>query len=361
VRFSPQALDLAPQVVVIQAGALDYFPGREESLSPAYRIFILDRIEHAKLVQQRFEKLQEKLEELARLEENLLDQNRQLREELKNADAAARLAEQKQAEQRNVEEMEKLVAEATELLREALRNPAIKEQVLREWAKMLEKLQKLAQQSLPNVAQSLGQAQQSEGQEQEQKMDEALAAQQKALQEMMETLREMNQTQEQLAAGNFVNRLQKAAQQERLIAGDLTKLVPETIGLPAEQLPPVLKTKVGLLEDRQARNQKNVRYIRDDLGGFFSRTREKVYGTVHEDMVTQRVVEELEKLAGQIQANVGGQAIEQATQWAGQLEKWAKQLSPPEGGGGGGGGGGGQMSPEMLELLMKLMRARLVE
>lgn len=362
-RFAPAALGLGPQLVVVQARALDYRPGREHAVSPPYRVLIVDRLEHARWVQREAEQLQEKLEELARLEEALWERNRELRERLEDAAARGELASARRAEEENIERMMELAERARELLQEALRNPLVVEEVLRRWAQLAERLAGIAGQPMTAAAQALQQAGQTEGQERAQQMEQALAAQQAALSEMMEALREANRTQDQLTAGNFVARLRAAARLQYNVAGELTRLMPETIGLRPEQLPASQKLRLNRLAEMQRRNQKAVRYVRDDLAGFATRAREERAGRLAEEMSQVRVVEELEKLSQQIEANVGGQAIEQANRWAGRLEAWAEQLAPSAAGGAGGAGGGGgaEISPEMLALVLKLTRARLVE
>lgn len=362
-RFAPRVLGLGPQLVVVQAHAVDYKPGRERSQSPVYRILIVDRLEHARWLQRELEQLLERLEEIARLEEALLEQNRELRERLAEAGATGELAAARRAQEENTARMLELAERMRELLREAVRNPLVADEVLRRWAELAEQLGRIGGQSMRGASEALRQAGQAEGREREELMEQAMSAQRAALAEMMEALQGLNRAQDQLTAGNFVGRLRAAAQQEFSLAGELTRLMPETIGLRPEQLPPTLKLRVDRLAELQRRNQRAVRYLRDDLSGFANRTRDARAGMVHEEMAQTRVVEELEKLAQQIEANVGGQAIEQANAWAHRLEQWANQLAPSAESmaGGGGAGGGGELSPEMLALLLKLTRARLVE
>ncbi|MDW8343945.1 MAG: hypothetical protein RMM51_05575 [Verrucomicrobiae bacterium] len=363
-RFAPRALGLGPQLVVLQAHAVDFKPGRETSASPVYRILIVDRLEHARWMQREMEQLLEKLEEIARLQEALLEQNRELRERLEEAGASGELAAAQRAQEENAARMLELADRTRELLQEALRNPLVAEDVLRQWSELAQRLARLGQHTMRGASEALRQAGEAEErQEREELMEQAMSAQRAALAEMMEALQGLNRAQDQLTAGNFVARLRAAAQQEFSVAGELTRLMPETIGLRPEQLAPGLKLRMDRLAEAQRRNQKAVRYLRDDLGGFAQRTRDARAGGVHEAMMQTRVVEELEKLSQRIEANVGGQAIEEANQWARRLEQWAEELAPSAGAGGGGGGGGGgsEMTPEMLALLLKLTRARLVE
>jgi hypothetical protein len=74
-------------------------------------------------------------------------------------------------------------------------------------------------------------------------------------------------------------------------------------------------------------------------------------------MEKARVVAELEKLAGWVGENRGAQVIEEAGNWAKQLLAWADLLGS-QSGSCSGQGGAGQLSPETIELILKLMRIR---
>lgn len=360
VRFSPLALNLKPQKVTVRAQATDYQPGRAAALSKPHTIYVVDKLDHAKLVQEQFERLLEKLEEIARTEEGLFQINETVREQVTAGDTAQRLAEQERAERANTEALRRLQEEGMKLLADALRNQTIDEQVLARWTELLQKLDQLAREGLPRVTQALAQARQQPGQRAEQ-MDTALAEQQRALEELSRLLNQMNEANQELVAGNFVGRLRQAASQERDIGGELRRLVVDTIGLPAEKLPPLLRGRLNRVQDRQRRAQQMVTHLQDDLEGFYSRTRQALYGEVFRAMDEARVTEELGKVAGLIAQNVGGQAITQTDRWATQFDAWAKLLSGEEDGGAGGGGGGGSPTAQLLELMLKLLRLRQTE
>ena len=80
-RFAPALLHLPEDsVVTLRAVAKDYFPGRKRSESSLHRIFILSREEHARLVQQQFEKMLAELEEVTRREEALEEAGREMKD-----------------------------------------------------------------------------------------------------------------------------------------------------------------------------------------------------------------------------------------------------------------------------------------
>jgi len=359
VRFSPLALNLGPQKVTLRAYSTDYYPDREPTLSSPYTVYILDRAEHAKLIQQRFETLQGRLEEILRAEENLTDANRNIREqsseELKSDKTKGQLKEQERGENANAEALRRLQEEVLKLLKEALRNSLIPESVLQEWAKMADALKPVGEKDMPQVGQSLRNAQSNPSQRAED-LDEAIELQKEILAKLSEALKKMNEANEQLLAANFINRLLKNAAAETDVSTKLTKLLPQTVGLATDNLPSNVKADVAEVHRTQTQTQKKVRDIRDDLGHFAKRVTLQKYAAVHEEMQKTGIVDELGNVAGLITENKAALASEQAARWAKQLRDWAAMLvGDPSGG-----QGGGQCKPsaDALELAMKLMRIR---
>lgn len=359
-RFAPQVMNIGPQMVTIRATAVDYFPDREPSQSLAYKIYVLDRAQHAALLQKEFDRLLERLEEIARAEESAHEANERLRElspeDLASRETAERLAEQQHSELANAERLRRLQEDLMKLIKEALRNKSIPESVLREWAKLLETIRPLPSELMPKVGQSLGQAQRDAA-KRAQWLAEALAAQKEVLERLMQALKQLNEANDMLQASNFVNRLRQAAGAETEIGGTLQQMLPESAGMSAEQLPMALKTKLGAVREKQSQTQKKVQYIREDLGSFVKRARLAKYEEVHTDMEKTRVVDELEKLAGLVGDNRTAAAIDETGKWSKQLLAWADLLGK-QSGSNASGSGEGQLSPEAIELMLRLARIR---
>ncbi len=361
-RLVPQAMGLGPQTLMMRAVAVDYFPGRKSSVSPAYQVLILTYEQHAELLQKKFEELQERLEEIARTEEGAYDVNQQLRElsteELAKVETAARLAAQEQAENANTREARKLQEELQKLVREALRNQSIPASIVSAWTKLIQTLQPVPTPMMPQVSEALHKAQGDPAQRAK-TLAAALEQQEKVIARLMKALRELNEANERMQASSFVNRLRQAAKMETEAGGTLKELLPQTAGMSVKDLAPLLKTKLDTLGEQQMLTQKDVQYIRDDLGHFVQRTRQERFRDVHHEMQETQVVEELGKLASVFQQNLAVQGIEQATKWASQLSVWAERLQPPaEGGSVSGEGGNGEMSAAALEMMLKLLRIR---
>lgn len=369
VTFSPKSLRIGPQRLELRAIATDFRPGREPVESLPYSIIILDKSEHAKLVQREFDRLVEKLEELRRTEESLFERNEQLRKEVENshnpAEHAEKLAEQEAAEKRNTAEIQKMQDDLAKLTKEALRNDQISPEVVAKWAELVAQLSQLAKSGMPKVSASLNQAQASKSSgKQNDNVREALQQQEQVLKEMAAALKQMNQSGEMMQAGNFVGRLRKMATLEKTVGDKLRELFPQTIGAPVSQLTGSLRIKAQRIGDQQFQAQQGVQTIRDELGSFVTRTQQAKYRVVHREMLDGKVVEELERLTGQLDQKISQDGIEGADKWAAQLETWAQMLTPPKqdgGGGGSGGSGGGQTPPEVMAALIKLMRVRLGE
>ncbi|MEI6083546.1 MAG: hypothetical protein WCS70_04520 [Verrucomicrobiota bacterium] len=370
VYFAPKSLRIGPQRIELRAVANDFKPGRAPVESNPYYVIILDKTEHAKLVQREFDRLLEKLEELQRAEESLFERNEQLKKEIENsrnpAEHAEKLAEQEAAEKKNTAEMQKMQDDLAKLTKEALRNDQIGADVVAKWAELVEALSKIAKSEMPKVSSSLNQAQASKtSSDQQGNTQEALKQQEEVLKQMAAALKQMNQAGEMMQAGNFVGRLRKMATLEKTVGDKMSELFPQTIGATVDQIPAALRIKVRRLGDQQFQAQQGVQTIRDEMGSFVTRTRQEKYRNVHREMLDMKVVEDLERLTGLLDKKVSQEGIEGAQKWSAQLETWAKLLQPPKpdesGGGGGGGGGGQQTPPEVLEAIMKLMRARLGE
>lgn len=258
-KFSPKALGVGPGRVVVQATALDYKPNRPASQSALYTILILDRAEHAKLVQQMMDKISQQLEELARTEQLQVETSQRLREELAkllNQDANNKLREslQKQMQELNAKlQAEKAKAnpdskamqdlaqqlkaakeqlaglddkelqKALDKLTDQLRDAKQAEQANRDAAKQAgEDMQKLAKEALRNdqipteamkqmaeVMQALQKLMQSEMQQAQQGLQNAQSASQASQSEQRSEQMDQAQKEQQAA----LERLQQLAKQ----------------------------------------------------------------------------------------------------------------------------------------------------
>jgi hypothetical protein len=346
--------------VTLVARATDYKPQRKATLSDRFRIFVLNRATHAKLIRDQMEALQARIEDLVRDEEALVEENEALKsqgeKDLADQKSTDELGDNEQSEKRNKESLKGLAKDADNLIREGLRNRDIAEETLREWTEMSEQMKELAQNQMSKAAQSLAKAAQNPG-ERKKNLEEAIEQEKEIIEQLEKMEKGVNDSIENMLARNFINRLKQAAELQDEISRGLRDILPRTIGMRTEDLEPAEREQVDRLTSRESTNRREAGYIQEDLSGIYNRTRKEIYKTIHEEMLALDMLKSLEELADAIAANVGGQSIRDSDQWKDQFTKWADALSS-ESGGGGGGGGGGDAQQINLEILIGLLRAR---
>ena len=132
------------------------------------------------------------------------------------------------------------------------------------------------------------------------------------------------------------------------------------VGRELEEIDPVEERLLGELTVQQKRTTSDVRWIREDLGNFYTRTEKAEHKKLLQQMSTANIDEGLENNRERITHNLTFRSIVFSMQWAEQLRAWAKELEGPKdaqnGGGGGGGGGGGSMEDQDFEFMLKVMR-----
>ena len=364
--FSPLVYDIAPQRLTLRAFAEDYLPERERSYSQPIVVYILSRDEHAKMLKDRFDRAIGELEDAARAEQNNLDENKRLERldesEIQKPENQKRLETQRAAEEENIEKMEKLSAEMEKLFQDALRNGEIEKETMKKLSNTEKKLQELSKKDLPEVSEQLQKAQDQRSTPEQAKKDlkKATEKQEDALKKMKDTLEKANEANEDFEASTFINRLKKAASDHDSIASSLKDSFEQLVGLEVEEVDPVEERLLGELTIQQKKTASDVRWIREDLGHFYTRTEKEEHKTLLEAMIKSKIEEGLEHNNERINANLTFRSIVFSLKWAEQLRDWAKELESskddPNGGGGGGGGGGGSMEDQDFEFMLKVMR-----
>jgi hypothetical protein len=362
-RFAPKALGVGPGRVTLRATAVDYFPARTSSVSEPYTVFILDKAEHAKLIEQQLEKLNARLEEIVRTEENQFDTSQRLKEmtaeELKSVQTTKELAATERGEQGNREAAKQLQKEFEKLAKEALRNPTIAAKQIKEWSEVMELLQRVAKQEMAAAQQALKEAGESQqGEARKSEVGKAQEQQAEALKKLKAALQQMSKAGEQLAADNFVNRLRACASAEKQIGASVTEVLPKTVGMRREDLGAEVRKKVEGQESEQRITQKRVGGIATDMEYLIRRSKQPAVEKVRDEIEKANAIEQLGSVADLIRENMIAQAMQETARWEKQLTAWAEMLGSKKDGGGGGGGGGGQTPPELIELMVKLMRIR---
>jgi hypothetical protein len=171
---------------------------------------------------------------------------------------------------------------------------------------------------------------------------------------------DLNESLERSLSESFVNRLRELARIQGEVGAVMQELLPQTIGLSADQLPADLAERVQAEAARQDDIFRESRYVFDDLNGFYRRTRQEILREVTIDMEAERYAARLPELRVLILRNVIGRTTREAGEWSGFFTRWADMLSDDEddGGAGEGGEGGGDQEGEDLETMIALVRAR---
>ena len=373
VLFSPLAHGITPQKLTLAAYAEDFKPGRARSYSEPITIYILTRDEHAQVIKSNFDRLLNDLEELASKEQRNLDKNERLDkqntpEELQGEEAQDKLAESEKAEAENAEKMQELAEKMEEIFKDAARNGNLDDKTMKDIAEAMKNMQELAETELPEVEEKLSDAQNQKSTPEKTKEDlkEAIEKQKKALEKMKETIEKADKANENFEASTFVSRLKRAAAEEDGIASALIGAIQGSksadeiplLGATSEMMDPVHARLLESLGTQQKKTIGDIRWIQEDLGRFYSRTKKPEHKALHEEMVKSRIDVNLEKLREQIAENKSFTSTRLAKKWSATLTKWAEQLEGAKdaNGGGGDGGGGGDQEAKDFEFMLKVMK-----
>jgi len=360
--FSPALMDIPPDTVVdLQARTRDYFPGRPPSVSSAFKIYVLSYEEHARLIQQELERLMAELEDITRRQEALREAGQSLQatdpESLASPESKRQLDAQANEQAALSQKLSQVARNASNTLKEALRNKTIPTDLIEEWARMAEAMQNLASQPMASAAQQLASAGQNQDQRAE-SLQQALEIEEEILRRLMELQQQIGPALDRLLANTLAQRLRAIAGTEARIAKTVQSMLPNTIGLAPDQLEPVERNTLSGMVADQDRTRREATDLHDEIRRFFERTREPKHGEVSTQMNDQKMSEGLLNLSGLLGNNVGTLAMQSAHSWETKFEDWAKLLEEAEPSEGGGGGGGGSMSEEALKRLLALLRIR---
>lgn len=362
--FSPAAFGITPQKITLRAYAEDQFPGRGRTYSDPVVLYVLTRDEHAQMLKSWFDRQITEFEDLARREQELLDENERLErldgDELQKEENQKRLETQTSEEAETQRRMEDLTRRMEELMKGATRNGDIDKETLKKMAESLKSMQELSEEDIPKVEEKLSDSQdQSNTPEKSQKdVDEAVEQQKKAVAKMQEAIEKANDANRRFEAGTFVNRLKKAAGEEEGIVGSLREAFERVLGLKPQQTDPSDLRRLGENSRQQGETAADVRWIQEDLANFHARTKQESFKKILDEMRESKIDIGLEEVRTALAANHTYQAAEQAKQWADRLNEWAKTLEGEKENGDG--GEGGDSSPnsedEDFEFMLRVMK-----
>jgi hypothetical protein len=160
--FCPDALGVTPQPIMLRAFAEDYKPGRTRAYSTPMLIYVVDRAEHALVLNARLQQFRQQASEVRDREMALLAANKELRdmpaEQLLDPETRGRLLNQAAAEEANARRLDRLVDAGAGLVREAMKNPEFEAATLEQLAEDIQTLADIAENGMPRVADLLAKA-----------------------------------------------------------------------------------------------------------------------------------------------------------------------------------------------------------
>lgn len=364
--FCPKAYGITPQKITLRGYTEDYFPKRGRVYSEPVTLFVLTRDEHAQMLKNKFDRTITEMEDLARREQELLDENQRLEkldgEQLQKDENSKRLENQEQAEAESKRRMEELKDKMESLMKDAARNGDIEKDTLKKMAEALKSMQELAKEDLPKVESKLNDSQDKANSSEQTSKDvaEAVKEQKKAVEKMQEAIAKANEANRKFEAGTFVNRLKKAAGEESGIVSSLVEAYDRILGVKSPKLDPTEKRRLDEASNQQASTASDVRWIQEDLASYFARTSTEVFREILDDMRASRIDMGLEEVRSLLATNHSFVATEKSRNWADKLTEWAKKLEgeKDKDGEGGGGEGGGSPNPEDedFEFMLRVMK-----
>lgn len=370
IRFSPERLGFGPDSTLeVVALAVDAYPNREPSQSARFRILVLSKEDHAKMLLQQMERYQAELDESIRQESMALDANQatseRSEEDLMHESTDETLRDRAMEERARAEQLSDTVKGVEGLIAEATKNDQITDEQIADWARISEALKQTAVPAMQAAAASLDAAAEASAEsgdeaeaERREKLEQAIAEQEEALAAMRQGEEDLNESIENSLSESFVNRFKELARLQFEVRTDLERILPEVIGLTLEQVPEELKKVIVKKAETQAAIFRESRYIYDDLEGFFRRSRKEELRDVTDSMTAEKFTERLPELREWILANLLGRTGAEAAEWNRLFLEWAAMLSSEDETCDGEGGGAGDEEEEDLETMIALIRAR---
>jgi hypothetical protein len=363
--FSPAAFGIVPQKITLRGYAEDYFPQRDRVYSEPVILYILTRDEHAQMLKAKFDRTITELEDLARREQELLDENERLErlggDELQNEQNAKRLENQQAAEAESKHRMEDLTERMEGLMKDSARNGDIARDTLQKMAESLKPMQELSQQDLPKVEGKLGESQEPSNTPEKTSKDVAKAVeeQKKAVAKMQDAIAKANEANKQFEAGTFVNRLKKAAGEQNGIASSLIEAYERILGTKSAKLDPSDQRRLNETTVQQANTASDLRWLQEDLDSYFARTKNESLKKILDEMRASQIDMGLEKIRTQLSVNHSYLATENSKDWANKLTEWANKLESEKeksDSNGGGHGSGKDPEDEDFEFMLRVMK-----
>lgn len=365
--FQARALKLSPQRVVVRGFTQDYKPGGKRVYSEPMIIFVLSKSEHAQMIRNELERIASELEGMIRRMDAMTDEAKRLKGmeggELKEAKAQERLHSLADEEQANRRELSDLLNRSEDLFKEASRNPQIDPAGMKEFMKGISMLKSIPNGPMKKAQNQFRNAASENRSEQESRksLDDGENSHSAATQALKDAMNQLSKSAQDMEASTFVARLRQAAAKEDSIANALAGQINIIVGLTTDELDPSTRREMETIATLQNASTQNIGWILEDLSYYKSRTGERIYSDLYNQMNTFSLREKLDLVHGNILNSVTARSIDESRLYASTLRHWAKLIDDykkSRGGGGGGGGGAdhGSISDAEFEFMLKIIR-----
>lgn len=365
--FQARALKLSPQRVVVRGFTQDYKPGGKRVYSEPMIIFVLSKSEHAQMIRNELERITSELEGMIRRMDAMADEAKRLKgmenNELKNSQVQERLHALADEEQTNRRELSELLNRSENLFKEASRNSQIDPAGMKEFMKGISMLKpipngpmKKAQTQFRNSASENRSAQESR-----KDLDDGENSHSNATQALKDAMNQLAKSAQDMEASTFVARLKQAAAKEDSIANALAGQINIIVGMTMDELDPSTKREMETIATLQNASTQDIDWILEDLSYYKSRTGERIYSDLYNQMNAFSLREKLDLVHGNILNAITARSIDESRLYASTLLHWAKLIddykkSRNDGGGGDGGGDQGSISDAKFEFMLKIIR-----
>lgn len=365
--FQARALKLSPQRVVVRGFTQDYKPGGKCVYSEPMIIFVLSKSEHAQMIRNELERITSELEGMIRRMDAMTDEAKRLKgmegSELKKAESQERLHALADEEQTNRRELSDLLNRSEDLFKEASRNPQIDPSGMKEFMKGISMLKPIPNGPMKKAQKQFRDSASENRSEQESRkdLDDGESSHSDATQALKDAMNQLSKSAQDMEASTFVARLKQAAAKEDSIANALAGQINIIVGMTMDELDPSTKREMETIATLQNASTQDIGWILEDLSYYKSRTGERIYSDLYNQMSAFSLREKLDLVHGNILNAITARSIDESRLYASTLRHWAKLIDDykkSRGGGGGGSGGGDQasISDAEFEFMLKIIR-----
>ena len=364
--FQARALKLSPQRVVVRGFTQDYKPGGKRVYSEPMIIFVLSKSEHAQMIRNELERITSELEGMIRRMDAMMDEAKRLKgmegSELKKAESQERLHALADEEQTNRRELSDLLNRSEDLFKEASRNPQIDPSGMKEFMKGISMLKPIPNGPMKKAQKQFRDSASENRSEQESRkdLDDGESSHSDATQALKDAMNQLSKSAQDMEASTFVARLKQAAAKEDSIANALAGQINIIVGMTMDELDPSTKREMETIATLQNASTQDIGWILEDLSYYKSRTGERIYSDLYNQMSAFSLREKLDLVHGNILNAITARSIDESRLYASTLRHWAKLIDDykKSRGGGGGSGGGDQasISDAEFEFMLKIIR-----